>query len=71
MRNIWPYIVGFVLLVGVAIALYNGVSTSETVKESGTQTRSPSKAKSEKDGESIEKLYTALSELREAWQTVS
>ena len=29
------------------------------------------KAKSDKDGESIEKLYTALSELREAWQTVS
>ena len=29
------------------------------------------KAKTDKDGESIEKLYTALSELREAWQTVS
>lgn len=29
------------------------------------------KAKSEKDSESIDKLYMALSELREAWQTVS
>ena len=29
------------------------------------------KAKSEKDGDSIVKLYTAMSELREAWQTVS
>ena len=29
------------------------------------------KAKSDRDGESIEKLYIALSELREAWQTVS
>ena len=29
------------------------------------------KAKSDKDADSIEKLYTALSELREAWQTVS
>jgi flagellar protein FliS len=29
------------------------------------------KAKNDKDGESIVKLYTAMSELREAWQTVS
>ncbi len=29
------------------------------------------KAKNDKDGESILKLYTAMSELREAWQTVS
>jgi flagellar protein FliS len=29
------------------------------------------KAKNEKDGDSIVKLYTAMSELREAWQTVS
>ena len=29
------------------------------------------KAKGGKDGESIEKLYTALSELREAWEAVS
>ncbi len=29
------------------------------------------KAKSDRDGESIEKLYVAMSELREAWQTVS
>lgn len=29
------------------------------------------KAKSERDGASIEKLYVAMSELREAWQTVS
>ena len=29
------------------------------------------KAKGDKDGESIEKLYTALSELREAWEAVS
>ena len=29
------------------------------------------RAKGDKDGESIEKLYTALSELREAWEAVS
>ena len=29
------------------------------------------KAKSDKDAESIGKLYLAMSELREAWQTVS
>jgi flagellin-specific chaperone FliS len=29
------------------------------------------KAKSDRDEESIEKLYIAMSELREAWQTVS
>ena len=29
------------------------------------------KAKGDKDEESIEKLYTALSELREAWEAVS
>jgi flagellar protein FliS len=29
------------------------------------------KAKSDRDGESIAKLYAAMSELREAWQTVS
>ena len=29
------------------------------------------KAKGDKDGKSIEKLYTALSELREAWEAVS
>ena len=29
------------------------------------------KAKSDRDGASIEKLYVAMSELREAWQTVS
>ena len=29
------------------------------------------KAKSEKDADAIVKLYTAMSELREAWQTVS
>jgi flagellin-specific chaperone FliS len=29
------------------------------------------KAKSDKDSESIDKLYEAMSELREAWQTVT
>ena len=49
MRNIWSYIVGFVLLIGVAIAFYNGISTSEPIIESGTQKTSPSAAKNDKD----------------------
>ena len=49
MRNIWPYIVGFVLLIGVAIAFYNGISTSEPIIKSGTQTTSLSTANSDKE----------------------
>lgn len=49
MRNMWPYIVGFVLLAGVAIAIYNGFSTSEPIIEIGTHTTSPSKAKNDKE----------------------
>ncbi|MEC9022294.1 MAG: DsbA family protein [Pseudomonadota bacterium] len=63
MRNVWPYIVGFVLLVGVAIALFNGISTSEPVIESGTQTRSPSTAKSDKDPESSVSPDASFSEI--------
>ena len=49
MRNIWPYIVGFVLLIGGAIAIYNGISTSKPVIESETQTTSSNTAKNDKE----------------------
>ena len=49
MRNIWPYIVGFVLLIGGAIAIYNGISTSKPVIESETQTTSFNTAKNNKE----------------------
>ena len=47
MRNIWPYIVGVVLLIGGAIAIYNGISTSEPIIGNGTQTTSLNPAKND------------------------
>ena len=50
----------------------NGGEVAQSLYETYTSiAASLFKAKSDKDGESIEKLYLALSELREAWQTVS
>jgi flagellar protein FliS len=50
----------------------NGGDVAQSLYETYTSiAASLFKAKSDKDGESIEKLYLALSELREAWQTVS
>ena len=49
MQNIWLYIVGFVLLIGGAIAIYNGISTSKPIIESETHSTSGNTAKDDKE----------------------